>query len=304
MNWQRISPLTTSASLLNSLLARFMESAAKEENEDVGYRDEDDLGVFKAKDIQLVLRQMNYRVGYILEWHPQLAIIVNEGGDKHRYLKFMGWQHDRGVMVLQYLSKIDSPSNYTISDVQFWPVAGGTVISMPAAGDWLTGLTNPSAKLWSVALQLITAIAFMHEHNNVVIPPTGGRLSIIDFSVSIRVRGPNVMYKGIAGTLGYMAPEVCRGKYKPLLADLWSCGRTLEELCLRCSASAVRTELLELAGRLTHRNPEARPTMSAVLRWVASAQRREENTVFPALWSVELCTSLLPADGLPDFYQH
>ncbi|KAF8440319.1 hypothetical protein L210DRAFT_3539271, partial [Boletus edulis BED1] len=61
-------------------------------------------------------------------------------------------------------------------------------------------LKFPNAQLWSVALQLVEAVAFMHEHNvthmdlkpqNAIIPTEGGRLSIIDFSVSIRVRSPD-----------------------------------------------------------------------------------------------------------------
>ncbi|KAF8121795.1 hypothetical protein EV363DRAFT_1184191 [Boletus edulis] len=33
------------------------------------------------------------------------------------------------------------------------------------AGSWLTSLDSPNAQLWSVALQLVEAVAFMHEHN-------------------------------------------------------------------------------------------------------------------------------------------
>ena len=161
-------------------------------------------------------------------------------------------------------------------------------MSMPVAGGWLTSLDYPSQHLWSVAVQLIEAVAFMHEHNvahmdlkpqNVIIPPEGGRLSIIDFSVSIRVRGPDVRYTGVVGTEDYMAPEIRKGQYKPMLADVWSCGRTLEIFCSCCNSSADRTKLLEIAGRLTNRDPEARPKMSTALEWVTLAQRGEENVV-------------------------
>ncbi|KAF8557822.1 hypothetical protein OG21DRAFT_1381284, partial [Imleria badia] len=80
--------------------------------------------------------------------------------------------------------------------------------------------------------QLVEAVAFMYEHNvahmdikqNVVIPVEGGHSSVIDFSISIRVPGPDAIYSGVVGTEGYIAPEVRKGHYKPMLADLWSCG--------------------------------------------------------------------------------
>lgn len=155
------------------------------------------------------------------------------------------------------------------------------MISMPIVGGWLTSLENPNKQLWSVALQLFEAVEFMHDHNvahmdlkpqNIVIPSAGGRLSIIDFSVSIRVPGPDVKYAGAVGTEAYMAPEVRKGQYKPMLADLWSCGRTLEELCSRCNHSVERTKLLEIARQLMDREPAARPRISTVLKWVAPQQ--------------------------------
>ncbi|KAH0825655.1 kinase-like domain-containing protein, partial [Lanmaoa asiatica] len=173
-----------------------------------------------------------------------------------------------------YLAGIRSPSNHTISGVRSWPVGGGTVISMPVAGGWLTSLKNRNELLWSVALQFVEAVAFMHEHNivhmdlkphNVIIPPEGGRLSIIDFSVSIRVRSPDAMYTGVVGTEDYIAPEVNGGWYKPMLADLWSCGRTLEEFCSGCHPSVDCTRLLQISRELMNHDPEARPKMSTVL---------------------------------------
>jgi serine/threonine protein kinase len=215
-------------------------------------------------------------------------VIVNKAGDKHGYLKFV--EREREVNVLQYLTEIESPSNHTISGVRFWPVEGGTVISMPVAGSWLTSLNKPNEQLWSVALQLVEAVAFMHEHNvahmdlkpqNVIIPDEGGRLSIIDFNVSIRVRSPDVRYSGVVGTEDYIAPEVREGSYKPMVADLWSCGRTLEDLCACCQPSADRAMLLEIAKQLMNRDPEARPRMSTILERM-TAFRRGEDDVVPA----------------------
>ncbi|KAF8440317.1 kinase-like domain-containing protein [Boletus edulis BED1] len=87
-------------------------------------------------------------------------------------------------------------------------------------GSWLTSLDSPNAQLWSVALQLVGAVAFMHEHNvahidlkpqNAIIPTECRHLSVIDFSVSIRVRSPDT-YNGVVGTEEYIAPEVRKGQ--------------------------------------------------------------------------------------------
>jgi serine/threonine protein kinase len=212
-------------------------------------------------------------------------MMVNKAGGERRYLKFV--EQDKEVKILKYLAAIRSPSNHTISGVQFWPVEGGTVISMPGAGGWLTSLKNRNEHLWSVALQLVEAVAFMHEHNvahmdlkphNVIIPPEGGRLSIIDFSVSIHVRSADAKYRGVVGTEDYVAPEVREGQYKPMLADLWSCGRTLEEFCAGCHPSEDCAMLLQISRQLMHQDPEARPKMSAVLEWMALT-KREDNVV-------------------------
>ncbi|KAN0081576.1 hypothetical protein V8E55_009200 [Tylopilus felleus] len=290
-----IGPRGTPGNTMDSIPERTAGSA--------GPQDEDDLGVFEAEDIQSVLRQMNYTIEFIPWGHPHLAVIVNKFDETHGYLKFV--QRENELKVLQYLSEIESPSNHTIYGVQLWPVQGGTVISMPVAGGWLTSLDDPSDQLWSVAKQLVEGVAFMHEHNvahmdlkpqNVIIPVAGGRLSIIDFSVSIRVPSPDATYNGVAGTEDYIAPEVRKGNYKPMLADLWSCGRTLEELCGCCHPSAERTTLLKIAKRLMNRDPEARPKMSDVLEQMAPSTRRRGGNAAPSTLPRALAPSV-PALG-------
>ncbi|KAF8873429.1 kinase-like domain-containing protein, partial [Infundibulicybe gibba] len=86
--------------------------------------------------------------------------------------------------------------------------------------------------------QLIEAIDFMHQHGvahldlkpaNILIPPGGGRLSIIDFHTSIRIKSVETMLGGVVGTRKYLAPEVKanRGRFSALRTDLWTCGRVL-----------------------------------------------------------------------------
>ncbi|KAF8804870.1 kinase-like protein, partial [Phlegmacium glaucopus] len=84
--------------------------------------------------------------------------------------------------------------------------------------------------------QLFEAVKFMHDHNvahmdlkpsNILIPSEYGRLNIVDFGVSVRVRNATELRRGCVGTEGYMAPEVGRTKFSPIRADLWSTGKTV-----------------------------------------------------------------------------
>lgn len=188
------------------------------------------------------------------------------------------------MAILEYLSSIDSPSNHTIDGIRIWHISDGAIIYMPVAGGWLTSLNNPNDKLWSVAKQLVEGVDFMHSHGvahmdikpgNLIIPPQGGRLSIIDYNRSVQLTGRRDAYRGIVGTKGYIAPEVLAGSglWSALRADLWSAGKTLQELCMRCDSSAPgREALLTIARRLMSHIPTDRPMMSEVLQWMAQCE--------------------------------
>jgi serine/threonine protein kinase len=194
------------------------------------------------------------------------------------YLKFVK-EGRKEIEILRYLTGINSPANHTISGIRIWPVHGGNVISMPVAGGWITGINDPDTHLWSVAIQLFEAVDFMHQHGvahmdlkpqNILIPRAGGRLSIIDFNASLRVDGIGHKFRGIVGTTGYIAPEVAGdGLYSAIRADLWSCGKTVEDLCRRCRPSVDRDTLLEISRQLMNEDPEKRPTMSDVMNKLA-----------------------------------
>ncbi|KAF8879158.1 kinase-like domain-containing protein [Infundibulicybe gibba] len=87
---------------------------------------------------------------------------------------------------------------------------------MPVGGGWLTDMSNADAQLWSVAGQLIEAVDFMHQHGvahldlkpaNILIPKGGGRLSIVDFHTSRRIKGVKTMLHGVVGTPKYIPPR-------------------------------------------------------------------------------------------------
>ncbi|KAI6139198.1 hypothetical protein BKA82DRAFT_4020242 [Pisolithus tinctorius] len=83
-------------------------------------------------------------------------------GTSHGYLKFIKTAQHQEVQILQFLCNIQSSMNHTISGAKFWPVQGGTVISMPVAGGHLMSLDQPDDHCWSAASQLVEGVAFMH----------------------------------------------------------------------------------------------------------------------------------------------
>ncbi|KAI6005435.1 hypothetical protein EDD15DRAFT_2566380 [Pisolithus albus] len=242
--------------------------------------EEDDIGVFGADDVQECLLEIDCTIDYCAFGHPNIAIITYNADDSTGYLKFVETSRQNEVEILQFLGGLQSPMNHTISGARFWSVRGGTLITMPVAGGRLTSLERPDEHLWSAASQLVEGVAFMHAHlvahmdikpSNIMIPTKGGRLSIIDFSTAIRVKSEKQRYRGVVGTPGYMAPELERGDAcKPILADLWSCGRTLEDLCSICEPSADRDFILSVAAKLTSEDPADRPAMSTVQEWFSS----------------------------------
>ncbi|KAF9230540.1 kinase-like domain-containing protein [Melanogaster broomeanus] len=232
---------------------------------------------FADLEIQRHLEEMGYEIDGVLFGHEHVAKISSPSD--RGFLKFT--RREKEVQILERLAGIVDPANHTITGTHVWKMqSGGYIIYMSSGGGHLTSLIQPDAHLWSVAEQLVEAVGFMHRHGvahldikpqNVLIPVHGGRLSIIDFSIAAFVRSPQTRFKGTGGTEGYMAPEVVagHGTYDAIRADLWSCGKTLEDLCLVCTSSPDRAPLLGMAQRLMSYNPMDRPLMSDVLKWMS-----------------------------------
>lgn len=173
--------------------------------------------------------------------HPNIALTVNSSeGKPVGCLKFI---KDGGneIEIHQYLASMPSEFNHTVHLSHTWHVAGGLIIAMPLAGNYLTSVADPDAHLWLLSKQLFEAIEFMHSHNvahldlkphNILIPSKYGRLAIIDFGVSLRLRHAAQMVQGHVGTEGYIAPEVGKTKFSPIHANLWSTGKVVQKLCL------------------------------------------------------------------------
>lgn len=104
-------------------------------------------------------------------------------------------------------------------------------------GELFTEITKRSSFSEShaaqIARQLLSAIAYLHEHNivhrdlkpeNILLEETGdiSNLKLIDFGASAYFQ-KNHQMKTILGTAYYISPEVLNGNYTEK-CDLWSCG--------------------------------------------------------------------------------
>ena len=194
-------------------------------------------------------------------------------------LKFVkDGEKEKEIEILQYFASLPSEFNHSVRPFGIWPVPGGSIIAMLAVGNSLTSLRDLDRHLWSLTTQLFEGVKFMHDHNvahmdlkpaNILIPSTYGRLTIVDFGLSVRLRKKTQLFQGYAGTKGYVAPEVGETKFSPIRADLWSVGKVVKELCMLCRPSTSRDWLLALSEQqLLNDDPSKRPMMSEVLEWM------------------------------------
>lgn len=188
-------------------------------------------------------------------------------------MKFVPSSNAKEVSTLRFLADIYADDNHVVRPKSFGSVEGGTVVLMPSLGDHLTEYPMLGAQLHSIVQQLVEGVSFMHKHGvahldlkpqNVLVNFDSGRLWIIDLSVSVRVRSVDEMWEGLSGTRGYMAPEVGREKYSPILADRWSCGNLIKVLCNVCGPSKDRDVLLGISKELKNSDPRKRPDLSEV----------------------------------------
>ncbi|KAG6371976.1 kinase-like domain-containing protein [Boletus reticuloceps] len=224
---------------------------------------------------------MHYRVDRFLPGFPHVAVISCESDPLERgILKFTRRQSE--VDVLQHLSKFTCEENHSVPGAQVWTIPSkGFVIYSCFGGSHFTNISKPDVHMWSAARQLIEGVASIHNQGvahldikpaNVFIHPDSSRLSIINYNISQFVK-PDTKLHAFRGTADYyIAPEVTvkHAEYDPIRADLWSCGKTLEEIDWLLSTTH-KNETSFLAGTYCQLDdgaddPPARPMMSEVLK--------------------------------------
>lgn len=121
-----------------------------------------------------------------------------------------------------------------------------------------------------VADQSLAALAALHDAGilhrdikpaNLMLARVGDgvTLKLGDFGIAI-AEGTTRLTQDVTavGTLGYLAPEVVAGSDNSVRSDLWSLGRTLDDLVRRCDPPASR-RLVDLVSSMTATDPDDRP---------------------------------------------
>ncbi|KAJ7198750.1 kinase-like domain-containing protein, partial [Mycena pura] len=178
--------------------------------------------------------------------------------------------------ILQYLREKDPIGRYIIPLESIASSNLGLVILLPvrASVRQLMKQSNGSGyggRLVHFAEELIKGVAFIHRNGvaHLDIKPDNlvytysFRLQIIDFDVSVRVEDEYVMFCEEVGTSDYAAPEIGRGAFSPILADRWSCGKTIDELVEfdEGGGASRRERLSRFASRLMDVIPRQRPSL-------------------------------------------
>ena len=236
-----------------------------------------------------------------------MASVYEKGTDNAvEFLKFVRAGSNE-LQILYHMATIESPYNHVIRPIRMWSVAGGTMVSLPRAGQCLSVSPGISDNLWDIARQLVEGVKLLHYHNiahlnlnphNILISETDKRLTIIDFRVSSQLKNRKIRKR--VGTEGYMAPEVENSEwYSPKRADLYSCGVIIKELCNKAEDSIFRSALLEIAACWLDSDPNKRPMMSVVLRRLDSISCEEATKAIPTV-SVYVYFSHLTLASFPN----
>lgn len=191
------------------------------------------------------------------------------------------------VRILEYLSsrQLESDMNHCVKSFYGCAVLDGYLVVMEDSGVtvdyFVCHRSTPNdhlSNMWSVALQLIQAVKFLHCHDiahrdikpkNILIQ-SDGRLVLSDFGIASLARdGCTDFSSSKVGTENWIAPEVVRSvaPYSKKLADVFACGKVIRVLADSCifanqETQKVRMALEGLADVLCRDHPNKRPCLA------------------------------------------
>jgi serine/threonine-protein kinase len=147
----------------------------------------------------------------------------------------------------------------------------------------------------SIVAQVADALAFAHDHDvihrdvapgNVLIRRSDRAVKLTDFGLACRARDEPTTYGGdVAGTYGYMAPEVLRGETAGPLSDLYSLGALAYRLLAgppegRAAAGAeLPAGVADVIDRALEHDPKARQPSVAEFRAQLLAAHRPHRVI-------------------------
>ncbi len=173
------------------------------------------------------------------------------------------------------LGGLEHPRLVRVRDFGVSAGPGGAPLAFYAA-DYLPGATLDrwmEGRGWdarrAALVDALHALAFLHglgiRHGDFkpanILVGDDGRGTLIDLSAAAALRTSGA--EAIAGTRGYVAPELLAGARADARADLYAVGRTLAELAADELAAEVPASVSSLAMRLLSEAPNGRPASVA-----------------------------------------
>jgi serine/threonine protein kinase len=174
--------------------------------------------------------------------------------------------------IVRYLSDQESKKNHAVTVFTVIPLPEADIIVMKAYSCSLqTAKSIPSPSLMTLARSLIEGLSFIHgidvahcdiKPANVVLSETPLELKIIDFSLALWLSGSEGTNDDYRGTKGWSAPEVGRGKYDLVKADIWSCGKVLAHMSSICNDQRDASPVKKVVDMFTTDDPQGRKPLT------------------------------------------
>ncbi|VXD25636.1 ATP-binding region ATPase domain protein (fragment) [Planktothrix paucivesiculata PCC 9631] len=185
--------------------------------------------------------------------------------------------------------------------------------------NWIKGKKLPLVQFLSLALQLVCALAELHQHNiihkdikpqNIIINPITEKVQLIDFSIASRLGQENTALSHpdlLEGTLAYMSPEQTGRMNRSIdyRTDFYSLGITFYEM-LTGELPFNHTDPLELVHSHIAKtpisphelNPEIPPQISAmVMKLLAKNAEDRYQSAEGLKFDLETCLINLKVNG-------
>jgi len=190
------------------------------------------------------------------------------------------------LTMLEHLTVLDPKSDHVIMLLDSIQTQTGWWIILPGMSSLANCLAFPTngieRKVGGICWGLISGLAYLHglciAHRDIkpdnLVVDRDFCLKIIDFDLAVQLKDETEEVSDECGTETWMAPEVedeRLQKYKPIKADIWSCGRVI--LHVLDSLRKEETYLRVIATRLKADDPEQRPALREL-------DRQEDPAIF------------------------